>query len=168
MEPGRKTDFQTSVSRTVSRTSLGEGGLSFTLLDLGSLGLGYCGHGAASARGLGKTRVVQRVGRAPLDAHRATGARVVVDDEDRIRRGDLGFDRLVRYVLNDVRSHHEDAVPWAYVLTRAAQDAVVRIQHQVLGRPHALGEPFWVDRLHDVVGVDVDLGLLERHAGDLS
>src|ERR671910_3757747 len=138
MEPGRKTDFQTSVSRTRSRTSFGEGGLSFTLLDLGPLGFGYCGHGPASARGLGKTRVVQRVSGAPLDAHRAPGARVVIDDEDRIRRGDLGFDRVVRYVLDDVRSHHEDAVPWAHVLTRAAQDAVVRIEHQVLRRPHAL------------------------------
>src|ERR671919_1831288 len=111
MEPGRKTDFQTSVSRTVSRTSLGEGGLSFTLLDLDPLGFGYCGHRAASARGLGKTRVVQHVGRATLDAHRAPGARVVVDDEDRVRRGDLRFDRVVNDVLNDVRSHHEDAVP---------------------------------------------------------
>src|ERR687892_2199977 len=126
MEPGRKTDFQTSVSRTVSRTSLGEGGLSFTLLDLGPLGFGYCGHGPASARGLGKTCVVQRVGRAPLDAHRAPGACVVVHDEDRVRRGDLGVDRLVRYVLDDVRGHHENAVPRAHVLTRAAQDAVVR------------------------------------------
>src|ERR687897_2387213 len=107
MEPGRKTDLQTSVSRTRSRTSFGEGGLSAigspsagALLDLGPLGFGYGGHGAAAARGLGKTRVVQRVGRATLDAHRAPGARVVVDDEDRVRRGDLGVDRVVRDVLD--------------------------------------------------------------------
>jgi hypothetical protein len=30
IEPGRKTDFQTSVSRTLSMSSSGDGGFSFT------------------------------------------------------------------------------------------------------------------------------------------
>ena len=37
------------------------------------------------------------------------------------------------------------------------------IEHEVLGRLHALGEPRGIDRLHDVVLVDVDLGLGVGH-----
>src|SRR3990170_4844093 len=109
MDPGRNMDFQTSVSRTRSRTSLGDGGLSFNLpFPSPSSWLLFLGR-----------------------------------------------------VLYDLRRQHEDAVPWAHVLAGPAQDAVVRIQHQVLRGPHALGEPRGVDGLDDVVGVDVDLGLLE-------
>src|SRR5581483_2995209 len=63
----------------------------------------------------------------------------------------------------DPGGHHVDAVPRADVLTRPTQDAVVWIEHEVLGRLDALGEPPDVHRLDDVVGVDVDLGLGERH-----
>ena len=65
--------------------------------------------------------------------------------------------------FDDARRHHVDAVPRADVLARPAQDAVVGIEHQVLRRLHALGEPRRIDGLHDVVLVDVDLGLGERH-----
>src|SRR4029453_9888106 len=56
-----------------------------------------------------------------------------------------------------------DAVPRTHVLPRPAQDAVVGVEHQVLRRLDPLGEPRRVHRLHHVVGVDVHLGLRERH-----
>ena len=58
---------------------------------------------------------------------------------------------------------HVDAVPRADVLAGPAQDAVVGVEHEVLRGLHPLGQPGRVDGLHDVVLVDVDLGLGERH-----
>ena len=148
-----------------SPRSLGDGGLSFTRL-LPSLirprlcrHAGDLGHRARAAGTLRQARIVQGVGGATVDADRAARARVVVDDEDRGRRSTSS--RTTSWSAPSTMSggQHVDAVPRADVLARAAQDAVVGIEHQVLRRLHALGEPRGVHRLHDVVGVDVDLGL---------
>src|SRR6186713_3327867 len=137
IDPGRKIDFQTSVSRTRSRASLGVGSFSFAtsspsslpgLAGLGALRLGHRGHRALSARGLRQPRIVQGVGGAPVHAHLATGARVVVDDEHRVGAADLGPDGVVLRVPHDVRRHHVDAVPRADVFAGSAQDAVVGVE----------------------------------------
>src|SRR4029450_5392197 len=64
----------------------------------------------------------------------------------------------------DPRRQHVDAVPRAHVLAGATQDAVVGVEHEVLGRLDPFGQPRGIDGLHEVVLVDVDLGLGEGHA----
>src|SRR5437588_3853258 len=173
MEPGRKMDFQTCVSRTLSKTSIGFGGLSLTgsgspspyaLLDVRVLLLGHRdrAHRAAAPLSLRQARIVQAITGTTLDAHRASGARVVVDHEDGERALGLVPDGLGLGVLHDPRIEHVDAVPRADVLARTAQDARFGIEHEVLRRLHALLQSRGVPRLQRVVRVDVDFGLVER------
>ena len=141
---GRKIDFQTSVSRSRSPTSLGDGGFSFNAFPLSrSDGRSSAAWDAGTSaivrrprRPPAAARIVQGVRRAPVDAHRAARAGVVVHDEEgRVPLG-AGGRRLGAFTM--LRRQHVDAVPRADVLARPAQDAVVGVEHQVLRRLHAL------------------------------
>src|SRR6266508_3864414 len=111
MDPGRNIDFQTSVSRARSRTSPGDGGLSFTpvfpflpgLSGLRLLRQGNGGHRSPAARVFRQPRVVEHVRGASFDADRAASAGVVVDDEDRIGDPDLRLHGVEIGVPHDLR-----------------------------------------------------------------
>src|SRR6266540_4543422 len=103
IEPGRKTDFQTSVSRTLSSSSSGEGGFSFNPVSFPSsstcfrllLGHGDGAHRAGAGLALVRqSRIVQAIAGAPFHAHRAPGAGVVVHHEDGERLPHLGVHGL--------------------------------------------------------------------------
>ena len=99
------------LAESVARSSPGLGG--FVFATVASLPLAHasaaCEAGtSAMARrppgALGQSRIVQRVGGAPVHAHGASRAGVVVDDEDRVRAGDLGARRRPRRCPGRCRS----------------------------------------------------------------